>query len=68
MTISLEKAARALLGKKREPAVEGGERREHGYKPKITLPHVNFLTRPYPDWWNEPVPPRPKRKGDEEKI
>jgi hypothetical protein len=66
MKISLEKAAKLLL--KREPAGDGNERREHGYKPKITLPTVNFLTRPYPSWWGESVPPRPKRKGGEEKI
>jgi hypothetical protein len=30
--------------------------------PKISLAPVRFLTRPYPDWWNDPQPPRPTRK------
>jgi hypothetical protein len=54
--ISLEKAAKILLGKTDDD--NDAKRRERGYRPKITLPRVNFLERELPSWWNE-IPPRP---------
>jgi hypothetical protein len=59
MTISLEKAARALLGRERERG-QDGDGREHGRRPAITLPRVRFLERELPSRWNEPIPPAPK--------
>jgi hypothetical protein len=62
VTISLEKATRALLGRERKRADEDEDRREYGHKPKITLAPVRFLERELPPWWNE-IPPKPKSAG-----
>ena len=59
MTIPWERAARAVLGREREPADEG-DGRQYGHKPKITLPRVVFVERELPPWFNEPIPPAPK--------
>jgi hypothetical protein len=34
------------------------ERQERQPSPSITLPRVNFIERPMPAWWDEPLPPR----------
>jgi hypothetical protein len=60
MKMSLEKAARALLGKTDDE--NDAKRREHGYRPKITLPRLKFLEKPMPPWDepNRPAPTKPK--------
>jgi len=61
--MSLEKAARMVLhGDSGED--DGDEVGQRGVRPvKITLPRLNFLERPLPEWWNDPVftAPLPKR-------
>jgi hypothetical protein len=47
----------------REPDEEPRGRQGPRPPPKVTLARVHFLERPLPDWWNEPQPPRPRRKG-----
>jgi hypothetical protein len=45
--------------------VLGIDKRDRAAVPpkKISLARVHFLERDYPSWWNEPQPPRPRRKG-----
>jgi hypothetical protein len=50
-----ERAARLLLGRGEadlDEKMEAEERRQReAGRPKPSLARVNFLERPYPDWW-----------------
>jgi hypothetical protein len=68
MTISWERAARAVLGRERKRGQEG-DGRQYGHRPTITLPRVNFLERELPSWWNEiPPAPKPRRKARQKRL
>jgi hypothetical protein len=50
----LEDVARMVLQKRAPPLTESERNADNARpRPKITLPRVHFLERPYPEWWND---------------
>jgi hypothetical protein len=59
--ITLEKAARAMLGRERDDDEES--QRGSRPPPKVTLAKLSFMERPMPSWQEPPRPVRPSQGG-----